>query len=117
MSSQPRVEDYSFGRIRIDGRDYTADVIILPDRVIADWWREEGHRLSMADLGEVVAAGPEVLVVGTGANGLMRVPDHTLQALEGRGIEVIVERTGSAWQTYNRRSQRRATAAALHLTC
>ncbi len=117
MSSQPRVEDYSFGHIRIDGQDYTADVIILPDRVIADWWREEGHSLSMDDLGAVVAAGPAVLVVGTGANGLMRVPDQTLQALKDTGIEVIVERTGSAWQTYNRHSQQRATAAALHLTC
>ncbi len=117
MTRQPRIEGYSFGHIRINGQDHTADVIILPDKVIANWWREEGHSLSMADLAEVVAAEPEVLVVGTGANGLMRVPKETLAALEARGIEVVVERTGSAWQTYNRLSQERRVAAAFHLTC
>lgn len=117
MSSTPRVESYSFGRIRIDGRDYSADAIILPDRVIANWWRAEGHRLAMGDLGQVVAAGPEVLVVGTGAHGLMEIPHETLAALRENGIEVIVQRTGAAWHTYNRQSASRPTAAALHLTC
>jgi len=117
MTGQPTVEGYSFGRIRIDGRDYTADVIILPDRVLANWWRERGHSLSMADLAEVVAAEPEVLVVGTGANGLMRVPRETLDALEALGIEVVVEPTASAWRTYNRLSRERKAAGAFHLTC
>ena len=37
-----------------------------------DWWRAEGHRLTLADLGDVLDELPERLVVGTGANGRMR---------------------------------------------
>ncbi len=70
----PRIEHYTFGRITIDGKIHTADVIVLPGRVIPDWWREDGHRLGAADVEEIVAAGPACLVVGTGASGLMEVP-------------------------------------------
>jgi len=30
---------YRFGEIEIDGRTYTADVIITPERVVDTWWR------------------------------------------------------------------------------
>ena len=44
------IEDYRFGRVVIDGRAYTSDVIVFPDRVKDNWWRNEGHELCPADL-------------------------------------------------------------------
>jgi hypothetical protein len=41
----PKIESYRFGEIVIDGRRYSNDVIIYPDRVDGKWWREEGHSL------------------------------------------------------------------------
>ena len=111
------IEDYRFGHIVIDGREYTSDVIVYPDRVDASWWRKEGHLLQIEDLEEVVQAQPEVLVVGTGNPGLMEVPQETREYLRSRGIELIVQPTPQAWQTYNRLSSQRRTVAALHLTC
>ena len=114
----PHVQSYRFGRIVVDGETYTRDPLLLPDRVLAGWWREEGHRLSIADLQEVLDAGPEVLVIGTGAYGLMKVPQETREALQGKGIELHIARTGEAWQLYNRLVQaNRRAAAAFHLTC
>ncbi len=109
---------YSFGRVTVGGQVHTADLVILPDRVVGGWWREEGHSLSVADLAEVFAAKPDVLVVGTGAHGMMDVPQETRQALEAAGIRPVVERTANACETY-RRLARAGTrvAAALHLTC
>jgi len=92
-------------------------VIILPGRVIPGWWREDGHLLGVADVEEVVAAGPACLVVGTGASGLMEVPPETLRLLEGHGILVVVEPTADAVATYNRLRGDGRTAACLHLTC
>jgi len=112
------IEHYEFGRIVIDGKSYSSDVIIYPDRVDPDWWREEGHRLSPVDLWEVVRAKPEVLVVGTGYSGLMDVPPETMKHLQEHGIKVIVQRTTQACQTYNRLTKEGKKAiAALHLTC
>jgi len=63
------IDDYRFGRIVIDGRAYTSDLILLPHRVVENWWREEGHLLHAADLGPVLELQPEVLVVGQGTFG------------------------------------------------
>jgi len=68
----PRIEDYRFGHVVVDGKEQRRDVIVLPDRVVSDWWRAEGHRLALADLDEVIEELPERLVVGTGAYGQLR---------------------------------------------
>ena len=112
------IEAYKFGYIRINGVEYDRDVIIFPDRVSAGWWRKEGHRLSTDDLTEVLEYGPEVLVVGTGAHGVMKVPQAVAEKLEARGIEVRVTKTGEAVEAFNELiAAGRRTVAVLHLTC
>jgi hypothetical protein len=113
----PRVEDYRFGRMVVDGTPHTRDLILLPDRVMANWWRKEGHRLSVADVQAVIDAAPEIAVIGTGAYGRMRVPQETRRALRAEGIDLRVARTGDAWRVYNDLRERHATAGAFHLTC
>ncbi len=115
--SAPKIEGYQFGAIRVDGETHTKDVIILPDRVLAGWRRRQGHTLGPDDLLEVFAAAPEMLVVGSGSFGRLDVPDHTRAQLAAAGIELIVERSAAACQTYNGLRQTRRVAAALHLTC
>ena len=117
MSARPSIDNYQFGRVVVDGRTYTKDLIILPGRVLGSWWRKQGHSLSPEDLEAVLAAKTEVLVVGTGAFGRLKVPAGTRQALEAAGIEVLAERTDKACQTYNAITSQKAVAAALHLTC
>ena len=112
------IDEYSFGRIVIDGKTYRQDVIVFPDRVKPNWWRREGHSLCLEDLEEVLRDPPEVLVVGTGYLGLMRVPREVREKLEEMGIRVVVEKTGKAYRTFNKLlSEGRRVAAALHLTC
>lgn len=113
----PEIQDYQFGRMVVDGEPHTRDLILLPDRVVANWWRKEGHQLDVEDLREVLDADPEVLVVGTGAYGLVQVPEETCQAVETAGIQLRAARTGKAWRMYNDLRERRRTAGAFHLTC
>ncbi len=112
------IDQYRFGHIDIDGHSYDADVIIFPERVQDRWWRKEGHRLAREDLETVLAAKPKVLVVGTGYYGRMQVPEETLDVLRGAGIDVRVEKTGSAVEEFNRLQRECARiVAALHVTC
>jgi hypothetical protein len=111
------IESYRFGRIVVDGKSYTSDVIIYPDRVQANWWRRQGHCLAPEDLKGVVTEGAETLIVGTGSSALMRVPPETRQYLTCKGFEVIVQNTHDACQTYNHLSEQGRVIAALHLTC
>jgi hypothetical protein len=117
-TGQPRIGAYSFGRVEIDGRTYTSDVVILPTRVRANWWRDEGHELRPGDLTDVLEASPEVLVVGQGAHGLMKVTDEALACLNQAGIETICMPTAQAVVVFNERARQGGNvAAALHLTC
>ena len=111
------IESYTFGRIVVDGRSYTSDLIIYPDRVEDHWRRKSGHRLVPEDLERLLQGQAGTLVVGTGNEGLMRVPDETLDYLESAGFEVIVQRTDEACETYNRLAEQGPVIAALHLTC
>jgi hypothetical protein len=110
------IEDYQFGRIRIGGREYTRDVIILPDRVFGPWWRADGHVLIPADLDPVRAELPQKLLVGTGYHGRMTVPDATVRTLGESGITVEALPTPEAVERLQSRPQP-DQAAALHLTC
>ncbi|MDD8020998.1 MAG: Mth938-like domain-containing protein [Acidobacteriota bacterium] len=110
------MESYSFGRMVIDGRAYTSDLIIVGGEVFPNWWRKEGHRLQPEDLKTITERQPEVLVIGTGAHGIMSVPAETLKYLEEAGIEVISQPTGEAAETFNQITDRKK-AAAFHLTC
>jgi hypothetical protein len=112
----PEIGGYGFGRVTIDGREETRDVIVLPERVVRGWWRKEGHGLVLEDLGEVLDDLPAHLLVGTGAYGRMRPDPGALETLRARGVEVEVLPTADAVQRYTELDPR-TTAAALHLTC
>ena len=112
----PRIEGYRFGHILIDGEEQTHDVIVLPNRVLTNWWRADGHRLVLADLEDVIDDLPERLIVGTGAYAQMRPDSEALDELRERGIEIEALPTDEAVHRYGELDPRR-TAAALHLTC
>jgi hypothetical protein len=112
-----RISHYSFGSITVDGKSYRSDVIIYPGRVNSSWWRKEGHYLQREDLEEVVAAKPTTVVIGTGASGVMQVPENTLKWLKANGIEVHVARTAEAVEIYNGLKDKTTAVAAFHLTC
>ena len=111
------IESYSFGEIKINGKEYADDVIILPDRVRDGWWRKEGHKLSIEDLKEVIEAKPETLIVGTGYYGFMKVPNEVKEHLMSMKIQLIIEGTKEACKTYNRLVSTKNIVAAFHLTC
>jgi hypothetical protein len=111
------IDSYDFGRIVINGKRYNSDLIVFSDRVRDGWWRKEGHRLHVEDLKDVLEFKPEVLVVGTGYSGLMRIPLETRKYVESEGIEFLAQKTAEACETFNRLVKSRKVVAALHLTC
>jgi len=111
------IDDYQFGQITISGQQFSKDVIILPDRVISPWRRQNGHTLIPADLEEIMEAEPEVILVGTGKSGLMKVPPETIEYFAGKGIEVFSYPTADAVNLYNNTPKCHIVVAALHITC
>lgn len=113
-----KIDSYSFGNIKIDGIDYRSDVIIYPDRVDDKWWRQEGHFLRVNDLKEVWSYKPEILIVGQGLPGLMKMDRPVAEHCTNNNINIIVLPTAFAVNKYNELiSKKPLVIAALHLTC
>lgn len=115
--TKPRIDAYRFGRIEINGQVYHHDVIILPDHVLPNWWRVEGHSLSYEDLQQALSCNPNILIVGRGSYGRMHVPETTRVEIEAAGIELIALPTDEACTRYNQLREEEHVVAALHLTC
>jgi hypothetical protein len=114
-----RIESYSPGRVVVDGVELHRDVIILPDRVMTEWWRRDGHSLSMEDLDDVLDDLPEHLILGCGYASRLQPEPAVLEALGRRGVKVETLPTDQAVERFQELEARNpaAVAAALHLTC
>jgi hypothetical protein len=72
----------------------------------------------MSDLEDVAVYGPDVLVVGSGVSGMMKIPESTIRELESLDIRVEIYATGEAVERFNDLVEEgEKVAAAVHLTC
>ena len=102
----------------IAGQEYTHDVIIYPHRIDSTWWRKEGHRLQIEDIGDILEARPNTVVVGTGQYGGMKIDKEVEDLLRTKGIELKAANTPEACQIHNRLiKSKKIVVTALHLTC
>ena len=102
----------------IGGEKYHQDLKIIHGRVTGNWWRIQGHRLHSDDIEDILAARPEVLVIGTGYAGNMRIPDSVRSVIENHEISIIAEKTAVATTIFNQLySEGKNVAGAFHLTC
>lgn len=113
-----RIESYQFGKMVIDGILYTHDLIIHKNKVLADWWRKRSHHLILGDIPSLQNEKPDVLVVGTGKFGLMKIDREVIEYCDQQGIELICRDTSGALDAYNDlQDSGKHIIAAFHLTC
>lgn len=109
---------YSFGELEWDGETYREDVLILSDRSVVLWPRDHKHHLKFSYLDDIVAAAPRHLIIGTGHDGVMEVPDKVLDKLAEHGIDAEPMPTEKALKRFeDLLKDGKQAAAALHLTC
>jgi hypothetical protein len=112
------IEDYSFGMIVIEGTKYTKDIKIIDGKVVSDWWRDRGHRVTESDVSDIMAVKPDVLVLGKGQPGKMKSSSSLRKNLRENSIELIEEETAQAILTFNQlHRDGENVAAGFHLTC
>ena len=111
------INSYSFGSIVIDGNKFSKDLIIFPEKINSSWRRKIGHLLLEDDIVEILDYKPELLIIGTGVSGLMKVDDKVKDKLKALGIEFVIKKTSEAVNEYNRIYKDKKAVCALHLTC
>ncbi len=111
-----KLSGYRFGRIEVDGEEWTRDVAVLPSGP-KPWVRKEGHRVHPEDLEDALAESPELIIIGTGYTGILKVTPEAETLVKERGIELLVLKTSEAVEAYTDLSHNRRACALLHLTC
>ncbi len=119
MMIKLKINGYSFGRMIVGEREFTSDLIIHPDGRIQDnWWRSQGHNILPDDITTVLDVSPEKLVIGTGANGMMKVSESLVELCKSRGIKVEICPTAKAVTGFNEAVVAgTVVAGCFHLTC
>jgi len=113
-----RINAYSAGHMTVDGKEHGRDLKIIGDRVIPEWRRNQGHNLAIDDVKDILSAGPEILVVGTGYAENMRLEKALRLRLEKERIRLVAQDTDTAVKSFNRlREEGKDVAGAFHLTC
>jgi putative phosphoribosyl transferase len=112
------IDAYSFGRIRVSGDDFDEDLLVFPDKIEPYWRRRESHKLSITDLETVLNYAPDLLVVGTGVGGRLRLDPTLRGVLRQKEIACVEEHTDRAWRIFNDEIEHdRRVVGAFHLTC
>jgi len=69
------IKEYRFGLINVDGKEYTEDLEVRWDGKVLPWQRESSHLVGIKDIERAVEENPEVIVIGTGELGLMKITE------------------------------------------
>ena len=111
------IDRFEFGTIVIDGQSYESDVIIFPDGTVEQWQHKDEHVLRPRDVDKIISAEPEVVIIGLGTVGNLRVRPKVEKRFQEAGIEVMAYRTNKACETYRELRNQQKVAAILHIIC
>ncbi len=111
------IENYRFGEIIIQGKRFSSDVKInIKGEILSPWWRKQGHVVDVEDVEDILKDDPEILIIGQGDPGLMKVSSRLKEYLSEKNIKLIELPTKKAIEEYNRLKGQKVVAG-FHLTC
>ena len=109
------IRSVSADEIRVGDATYRGSIAVTTTAVISDWPDRTVDQLTVTDFEQVLAAGPELVIVGTGRSVIFPPRELTFAfARLGVGLEVMD--TAAAARTYNvLASEGRQAAAVFYL--
>jgi hypothetical protein len=104
-----------FGELKIDDKIYYSDMIV--------WWDgerefvEKDHVLDMKLFTKLLRKKPDVMVIGTGQQGRVRIPDGIRELAKARNVRLFEEISEKAVEIFNAMvATGRKTVAFVHTT-
>ena len=112
------INRYEFGLIVIEGKSYNHDVAAFWDGNVSRWQRAESHVINAEDVQVAINKNPEIIVIGTGEEGIAKVTEEATKEIISKGINLVIEKTKAASEVFNvNAAQGKKAAGLFHLTC
>lgn len=119
----PHIDAVDFGKIIIDGIDYS-QVLIITDSVLErDYKKLEklfgtSHQIGDWEIEALFKNKPETIIIGTGVNGMLEVSDVIFKKAKEVKVEIVIINTPAAKEIYNERIKAgKRVNALIHTTC
>jgi hypothetical protein len=94
-----KITSVRFGEVEVDGKIYYSDMIVWWDGSVE--YKTKSHQVGMSEFLKLCERKPEVIVIGTGMNGMSAVLDEVKQAAEDKNIEIYQELSPKAAKIFN----------------
>lgn len=117
-----KIDEFTFGSIVVEGKKYRRDVLIFADSTIKK--RKGGflmygsHKIKRQELEELSQGQPEIIVVGTGTDGVASMTPETESWVKAKNLNLLVKPSYDAVAKLNELvAQKKKVAALIHITC
>jgi hypothetical protein len=117
-----KIDGTEFGSITIDGEAYPHDVLIRASgeirkrkKKLSKKYYGTSHIVSLEEAEFIYEKGSELLIVGTGQDGNLRLSPEAAAFFDQKGCQVLAEPTPHAIATFNRTKGHKT--ALFHVTC
>ena len=114
-SALPTIDSFEFERVVIQGEEYNSDILISPDGYISKWDREEEHTIKLVDIEGVLTHRPDLIVIGTGTIGNLKLTEDVEPFLGEKNIEVIAYKSEKAIDMYRQLRNQHRVLLLLHV--
>jgi len=111
-----KIDSTIFGEITIDGKVYYSDMTV--------WWdgkmeyRDKNHIIDTGEFLSIAKSKPEIIVIGTGQEGILKLGPGVSDLAEERNIEIYAEKTPKAIKMFNAFiSDKKKAVCVVHVTC
>ena len=117
-----KIDGMGFGWIMVDGKKYRHDVVIFPSGKVK---RRKGgflmfgsHSFKRREFEELCIEKADVLVVGTGTDGVAKISEEAKDFLEKAKVKLIALPSLEAVKKFNELVERgKKVGAIIHVTC
>ena len=118
----PKIDSTKFGSITINGIKYSQILIIGNEVIQRDEkaLREEfgtTHYISEKEQKKLLSKNPEIIIIGTGAQGVLKTFPEFDKKIAEKGIKLIKLKTLLAAEKYNQISEQKRVNTLIHTTC
>mgnify|MGYP001414153958 CR=1 FL=1 len=111
------IDNYTFGKFIIDGKTFNTNVKLINDKA-KSCRHFDNHIIMKEDFTDLIKAKPDIIIIGTGASGVVDVSKDIIDLIKENKIKLIIKKTAEACDEYNKLiKQKKNVVALLHNTC
>lgn len=119
----PKINSTEFGSITVDNVVYN-QVLIIGSKVVEREYEKlkslfgTSHRIGEWELDSLLKEDPEIIIIGTGQDGMLMVDVKVIDTINEKNIELVIEKTPKAIDIYNQEiAKGKKVNAIIHTTC